>query len=577
MKVGPSPDWLREALESIGQRSINNVVDVTNFVLWESGQPVHAFDLGKLGGGEIRVRRAGAGETLTTLDGEERELDGDLVVVADAERPVALAGIMGGLDSEVTEGTADVLIECAHFDPTLIGKGARKLGMHTDASHRFERGADPEAPVWASARVAQLVLEVAGGEVCAGAVDVRSEQYPPVLAGRLDFDRLQAFCGLELERSEVVRILTGLGFGLDDLDSEGGDGWHVSVPSWRYHDMRYTSADGSVYEADLFEEVLRQVSFDRVPSALPPFDLPDPGSSEAHHRRQTIRRQLAASGLAETISYAFHAGAADGSYGIWSRASRCGWRIRSPSSTTSCGARLMVGLADRARYNLHRQADAVRLFECGVVFPGPDLPEVEVVGVVMGGAPGFEWQYPRTEPRVFDLYDLKGCFESLAERFGTRLEVEPAALPGVIDGTGGRLSTPGGAVCGWIGHLDLGDAPFPVFGGELEVAPLAAGDRFVAVETPSRFPAVTMDLTLTHSGSTPWSDLRAAVEHAGQEDLVDCLLKDRYEGKGVPEGAVNTTIHFVYNSVDRSLTQEEVNERHQRLSKALEERFGWSG
>ncbi|MEO1366607.1 MAG: phenylalanine--tRNA ligase beta subunit-related protein, partial [Acidobacteriota bacterium] len=191
VKVGPSPEWLVERLEAIGSRSINNVVDVTNYVLWETGQPLHAFDLRKIRGGHIRVRSAAEGETLKTLDGEMRELDPSILVIADRSEPIALAGVMGGFDSEVTDSTVDILLESAHFDPTTVRKGAKKLGLHTDACHRFERGADPEACLDAARRAAALMIELGGGELLAGALDLRQlpEDWPPrieIEVGRLD-------------------------------------------------------------------------------------------------------------------------------------------------------------------------------------------------------------------------------------------------------------------------------------------------------------------------------------------------------------------------------------------------------
>ncbi|HYN21651.1 MAG TPA: phenylalanine--tRNA ligase subunit beta, partial [Thermoanaerobaculia bacterium] len=190
VKVGPSPEWLRTRLESIGQRPINNVVDVTNFVLWEMGQPLHAFDLAKLSESRIVVRRARPGETLVTLDGTERKLDPEILVIADAERPVGLAGVMGGAESEVTDATADVLIESAHFDRKRVRNAARRLGLHTDASHRFERGSDPGGCLEAANRAASLIAQIAGGRVVAGAIDRRRESYPEVRKGRLDLSRL---------------------------------------------------------------------------------------------------------------------------------------------------------------------------------------------------------------------------------------------------------------------------------------------------------------------------------------------------------------------------------------------------
>jgi phenylalanyl-tRNA synthetase beta chain len=215
VRIGPSPEWLRSRLESIGLRSINNVVDVTNFVLWELGQPLHAYDLEKLAGGALVARRAREGERLTTLDGQERELAPEILVIADAERPVGLGGVMGGLDSEVTEATRDVAIEGAHFDRRRVRAAAKRFGLHTDASHRFERGADPEICVEAVSRAAALIAEVAGGTVLAGALDVHDPGRSWHRHGRLDLAKLDAFAGAGIAAADAERWLTGLGFGID--------------------------------------------------------------------------------------------------------------------------------------------------------------------------------------------------------------------------------------------------------------------------------------------------------------------------------------------------------------------------
>src|SRR5947199_3770170 len=265
--IGASPEWLRRRLESIGLRPINNVVDITNFILWELGQPLHAYDFAKLGGGAIVVRRARAGETLKTLDGQDRALDPDVLVIADAERPVGLAGVMGGLASEVMAQTRDVLIEGAHFDRRAVRTAAKRLGMHTDASHRFERGADPEICGEAVSRAAALIAEIAGGTVLAGVLDVRDTTKTWTRHGRLDFKKLDAFAGVHVDPADAERWLRGLGFGVEH--SEDGV-WGITVPSWRYFDFQpRPEPPHETYPQDVYEEVLRLFGLDRIPAALP--------------------------------------------------------------------------------------------------------------------------------------------------------------------------------------------------------------------------------------------------------------------------------------------------------------------
>jgi phenylalanyl-tRNA synthetase beta chain len=457
IQVGPSPDWLVEHLEAIGQRSINNVVDITNFVLWETGQPIHAFDLHKLAGPKIEVRYALDGETLVTLDGEERRLTPEILVIADAERAVALAGIMGGLDSEVTESTSDVLIESAHFDRTAVRLGCRRLGLKTDASHRFERGADPLGCRPAADRVAQLLVEVAGGTITSGAIENPHPDYFGSFEGTVDLDRLNAFTGAEIPAAEVERTLSELGFSPERID-EGR--LRASVPSWRYYDFWQRRENGEVYEADLFEEAMRMFGFDNIPPALPAIGDPDQGSSAEHHQRERIRTTLAGCGYAEAINYSFGHRSADtlfpGLSGDEGSAADEPLTIANPLSEQYEVLRrsLLPALVESARYNLRRGAPWVRLFEIGRLFPGGEADEVEAVALVVGGSPDTRWD--RREQA--DLFDLKGVLESLVEAFDHHLESRPAEPRGFVAGSGGELLV-GGRVVGYLGQVDDPDLP----------------------------------------------------------------------------------------------------------------------
>ena len=565
--VGPSPPWLARRLESIGQRPINNVVDVTNFVLWETGQPIHAFDFAKVTGGRIVVRAAGEGETLVTLDGERRELDPEVLVIADAERPVALAGIMGGLETEVGEGSTDVLVESAHFDPRRTRRGAGRLGMHTDASHRFERGADFDACRWAADRVARLLAEVAGGTVLAGAVDEVGTP-PRELKGTVDASRLSAFAGAPFDADGVAAALASVGFAVE----RRGDGVvEATVPGWRWYDFADGRPDGRVWEADLYEEVLRLTGFDGIPSALPALGEPDAGSSAEHRLRHAVRRHLAGLGLVEAVTYAFQSPAEEDSIEALRRAGEA-LQIANPLSEKLSVMRrsLLPGLVESARFNLRRGAQEVRLYEIGRCFPGGDAEELETVAVVAGGHAAAPWD----RPAEFDLFDLKGIVESLAERFGAELAAQPTRLAGFLTGASARL-TAGGETVGHLGRLE-GDFPVPLFGAELATSLLAGGEREGEVVLPSRFPGIAIDLTLTHSAEVPWAEVAAAVEAFDTPHLVGFHLKDRYRGEGVPEGAVNTTLGFLYNAEERSLTRDEVQATHERLAAELERAFGWS-
>ena len=603
VEVGPSPDWLARRLTAIGQRPINNVVDVTNFVLWETGQPLHAFDLATLGGDplpEIRVRRARAGEELTTLDGEKRTLTADMLVIADAGRAVALAGVMGGEATEVTAATTAILLESAHFEPRAVRAAAAGLGLHTDASHRFERGADPEACRAAADRASALIAEVAGGEVLAGALDARAPlplaarwhdagRWPP--RGRLRLTALNRFTGAAIPAVDVERWLGGLGFAPVAVTDGAGSGdagpvWDVTVPSWRWYDVQSGPA-GEVYPADLFEEMIRLYGFDRVPATLPAIGGSDGPRTPAQIRRDRIRRELAGYGYAEAIHFAFQSRAADGAAPALVGGEPLA--LVNPLSERHGVLRrsLVPNLVEGARFNRRRGAEAVRLFEVGHVFAalpagergadGLPVEERETVALICGGAVGTPW-----ERRVeLDLFDLKGAVEGLGEALGTPLVARPAELPGVVPGTGAYLTAGGGEAAvraGWLGRIDdpgADAADLPLYAAEIATAELGEGaaEHDHPVTPPSRFPGVAADFTLTHPLATPWADLAAAVEAHRPPELVDFGLKVRYQGEGVPAGAVNTTLYFVYNSPERSLTQEEVNLRQRALAAELERRF----
>jgi phenylalanyl-tRNA synthetase beta chain len=569
VRIGPSPEWLVRRLEAIGSRSINNVVDATNFCLWESGQPLHAYDLATIPGGELVVRRARAGEKLTTLDGKERELDAEILVISDRHRAIGLGGIMGGLATEVTPGTADVLLEAAHFDRRRTRIGAKRLGMHTDASHRFERGADLEACDEASRRCAALIVELAGGTIEAGAIDARAGRPAPV-RWRLSGPELERFGGVRVADPEIERILDGLGFAPQQVEARV---WEGEVPSWREVDFEPRPDRGAARETwrqDLFEEVLRQAGFDSIPSTLPAIGGIDAGENPEHDRRDRLRDRLAGFGYAEAIHYAFGPRKADEAL---PRLVGAGEPIplANPLSELFAVMRrsLIPNLVAAAEWNVNRGARGVRLFESGNLFPGGTAAEVEALGLVTGGDGGGLWD---RRPEA-DLFALKGEVEELFFELGIEPGVAPAELPGVAPGTGALWSF-GGETIGWFGRVSAFEGSFPLFAAELRLDVLPLRHERIRVEAPSRFPGIDADLTLTHSLELPFAELAATIRSAGVEDLVRFTLKDRYQGQGIPAGAVATTIAFHYNAPERSMTQEEVNTRHQALQAELERRFG---
>jgi len=577
--IGPSPDWMARRLRAIGLRPINNVVDVTNYVLWEMGQPLHGFDLDKISPvpdgatPSIIVRRAHAGEILTTLDGAERELDSDMLVIADGARAVALAGVMGGEDSEVGSSTRDILIESAWFDPQSVRQTSKRLGMHTDASHRFERGVDPELQARAASRAATLIAEVGSGSVLTGVVDTvapeHAERHQPRTIS-IDLDRLDAFGGVTIPEGGPEEWLTGLGCSVEE---DADRTLAVTVPSWRLFDLEES--------ADLFEEVLRIHGFDAIPSTLPSIGEPDAPPTPRQELRRRLRRELAGCGFAEAINWAFHSpedGASLPPLGEGA-ADEQPVALANPLSELYSVMRrsLLPGLVSSALYNARRGVDSVRLFELGNAFgrrQDRSVVERESLALIAGGTLGTPWEH-RVE---IDLFDLKGVLEELAFVAGKRLETRPADdLAGLLPGASAEILLDGRRA-GVLGHVATEEEGFPLFVAEIEVAALesTAEERAAAreVEAPPRLPGIDVDLTFTHALATPWADIARTIEERKTPELVRFRLKDRYTGKGVPQGAVNTTITFHYHGGDRQLTQEEVNEARTALAAALEERFG---
>ncbi len=563
--VGESPDWLKRRLEAIGLRPISNIVDITNYVLWETGQPLHAFDFDTLIDRRLVVRQATAGERLTTLDGEERTLDETMVVVADGARAVALAGVMGGLDTEVTDQTTTILLEGAWWDPSSVRRTSKELGMHTDASHRFERGSDPEACRAAIERATALVLELAGGQLLGKTIDVRGTEHGPIAPIELSHDRLERFAGVEIPRPEVEERLKAIGFDL----RPHSEGWMVEPPSWRRFDV--------VEAADCYEEVLRLIGFDRVPAALPPSEGPDAPEIPIHALRRQLRDRLAAAGYAEVINYGFYGAAQDALlpplFG-----DRPALAVENPLSELYHLMRrnLLAGVVENARFNRRRNQEAVQLFEFGHVFwrtADREPKEREHVALVLGGRLGTPWE----RQLEFDLFDLKGAVELLAETGGVELVARPATISGLLPGVAAEL-TLNDEVVGILGELDepAGEA-YPLLVAELWLDSLLPQPEPPKVEVPPRHPGVAVDFTLTHPLDVSFASISAAIEESATPDLSSFWLEGRYQGQGVPSGAVNTTIHFEYNASDRSLTQEEVNERQKLLSDQLIARFGVGG
>ncbi len=573
VEVGPSPEWLVRRLEAAGLRSVNNVVDVTNLVLLEFGQPLHAFDLERLAERRIEVRRARAGEKLRTLDGEVRELAEADLVIADGGGPVAVAGVMGGADSEVGPETRVVLLEGAHFAPTRIRRTARRLGLHTESSYRFERGVDPEGVRRAVDRAARLLAELAGGVVLRGAVEVLGDPPPQTEQILLDPGRVDRLLGTDLGPEAIAGLLERLGI----RTARAPDGrLRCRPPSWR-NDLHLPE--------DLAEEVARLHGYDRIPSTLPRGACPPAHSPRRVAVAERARDLLAAAGLLEAVTLSFYdPGDADRLGFPGDDPRRALVELENPILRDERALRptLLPALLRAARRNLDRQAPRVRLFEVARVFrargPG-ELPEERLAAAgVVAVADGRGLWEPAPPPPIF--FRAKGVVERLLAglelrgRFA-RAEGEPWLHPGA----GAEIRLAGGRI-GAVGELHPAvsaafgiEVPCAAFELDLEaaVAREPAPPRFRPV---SNQPAVRRDLALLVDREVAAADLAELIRRRGGEALVSVTVFDRYEGEGIPEGRVSLAFRLVFQRPDRTLTDAEVGAAVEEIVRGLEERFG---
>jgi phenylalanyl-tRNA synthetase beta chain len=567
--VAPSPAWLRERLRAAGLRPINNVVDVTNYVLWELGHPLHAFDYDGLREHRIVVRRARPGETVVTLDGQPRALAETMLVIADAERAVAVAGVMGGANTEVGVATRRVLLESAHFKPGSVRHTARSLGLSTEASYRFERGADVEGVGEALDRAAQLIARLGGGHVARGAVDVYPVPRAPI-AVDLRLARVRRVLGACPSQEVVAGILRGLGFPLDPRDG----GFHVRVPSFR--------RDVSL-EDDLVEEVARIWGYGEIPSTIPSGTLRltrRPRHLVAH---DTIRRVLAASGCREAVTLALIDPAHLAHLG-WDVGDPRVVTLRNPLAADRSVLRptLVFGLLEAVRTNVRRQAADVRLFELGRVFeaegPGQLAREETRLGIVLTGARDARAWFGG-KARV-DVFDVKGMVENVVEALGQEaVGATLASVPYLEEGRAGTLMV-GEVPVGVLGelHPDVQrafDLPAPVFVAELSLDRLGAVPERPSVHRPlPRFPGVQRDLAVLVSAAVSAEEVGRAIRTLANPCLKRVVLFDVYAGEQVGAGRKSLAYALWYQADDRTLTDPEVNLVHGEVVERLRQALG---
>jgi len=558
--VGPSPAWMQARLQAAGIRPISNIVDITNYVLLEMGQPMHAFDLTKIAGARIRVRTARAGEKLRTLDGQMRTFTGDMLVIADDEAAVAIAGVMGGADSEVTGQTRTIVLESAYFNPPSVRRTSRKLGLKTEASMRFERGADPGLPARAMARAAALLEETGAGKARGTIVD----RYPAAIeprVQRLRRAKIAGLLGVEIRDGDVARVLESLGFSL----SMRADGWEVTVPTRRVDVLR---------EVDLIEEVARHYGFDRIPVTFPALVSAPPPVDPRITRTRQLRQALTAAGFFEAVTFGFISEAAAAPFAAGGDLVA----ITNPLSENYGVLRpsALPGLMDALAHNRRREQRDVRLFEIGNRFTRSAGERRAVACVWTGSTGGDHWSGGGREA---DFFDIKAVAERIGEVARVPVRTEPHREDWLMPGRTAAVLTNGTRV-GVIGQLARHvveahglPADEPVYGADIDLDALdaaAAGD--MRYEALPRYPSVVRDLSILVDDTVPSADVRATIRGAAPSTLVRVREFDRYQGKGIPENKVSLSLRLTFRSSDRTLTDAEVHDAMHRVVTALKDR-----
>ncbi|HWP83865.1 MAG TPA: phenylalanine--tRNA ligase subunit beta, partial [Terriglobia bacterium] len=564
VEVKPSPEWLARRLELAGVRAINNVADATNYALLAYGHPMHAFDLDRLEGGRIVVRRAEAGERLTTLDGTERVLTSDDLVIADARRAVALAGVMGGQDTEISTTTKNVLLESAWFDPVAIRRTAKRQGLHTEASHRFERGADIEATLPCAARCIELIRELAGGQVDPALVDAYPRPAPrqQVLLHRWELAR---HLGVEIPAEEIERILYALGF---HPRAKGRTGWICLVPSYRVDVAR---------EIDLVEEVARHYGYDRFPLRLPA------AAGEASHntpqaeKEERLRSRLLGLGYDETISLVLVSRAVE-PYGEAPPIA-----LSNPLSEEAAVLRtsLVPGLLEALQWNQNRGQENVQLFEIGNLYlrQGTAYREPPVAALAaMGDRVEGGIDRPAS---AFSFYDIKGDVEQLVGLFAKQNgQCVAGDLPFYYRPGHSACLLLNGQLAARFGQLHPEEAERrklrrPVFLGELFLETLYSLPLPVPQALPlSRFPAVERDFSVVLPDRVAFDAVRQCLAGLGLSELIGLQPVEIFRGGAIEPGHYSLLLRVTLQRMDRTLTEAELSECSRRIIQALQETLG---
>ncbi|WP_102691114.1 phenylalanine--tRNA ligase subunit beta [Rummeliibacillus pycnus] len=564
IKVAESPMWLQQRLMAAGVRPLNNVVDITNYILMEYGQPLHAFDYDALGTGEIVVRLANEGEQIKTLDGQDRVLNAKNLVITNGKEPVAVAGVMGGFDSEVTEKTTTVVIESAYFDGLSVRYTAKDLGLRSEASARYEKGIDPNRVTPAAERAAQMLAELAGGEVLSGSVVFDElDKTPSKVIVSPDF--VNARLGMKISLNEMVSILNRLNF---DVETANGR-LYIDAPT-RRQDIKI--------EEDIVEEIARLYGYDEIPATVPVGESKAGGLNQYQAKRRIVHRQLQGSGLYQALTYSLTSDELSQKYALVTAPTT---RLLMPMSEERSTLRqsILPHLIEATSYNVSRQQDSVALYEVGSVFLGETeegLPHEEehIAAVMTGDWVNHAWQ---GEHKKVDFFVLKGILEALFAKLDltNRVAYETAVVDGLHPGRTANVLLDGARI-GFVGQLHPAEQKANgiketyVMELNLEAILAASIDPLVYVPVP-RFPSISRDIALVVERATKAADLEAIIRKAGGKLLKDVNVFDLYEGEKMEQGKKSVAFTLTYFTPERTLTDEEVVAAHDKVVAALTE------
>ena len=563
IQVGPSPEWLRKRIEAVGLKPINNVVDVTNYVLFATAHPIHAFDLAKISGRKIIIRKATDAEVLRGLEDSDISLTPEMLVIADEKKPIALAGIIGGEESSVKESTQDVFIESACFDPVSIRKTSKKTGISTDASYRFERGADISFPPQAALMAASLLTQL-GGKASKGIVDV----YPKPRKEKtvvLRHHRISDLLGLEIDEEFAVRTLASLGF---QAEVQQRGVWQVKIPQFRVDVER---------EADLIEEIARFYGYDKIPASLPPLKVLELPVDQKRERINKFRQLLFYNGFDEVLNFSF----SDPEKEARLQTGQKAIEIRNPISSKASLLRttLLGGLLENIVWNKNRGAEGIHLFEVGNVYFWQNETNREQLTLTLAttGLVGPVQWHRKSEDT--DFFRIKGALESLMtysryEPFSFKEEDHAFFEQGYSLAMIFKEETVG--YCGLLKKnlLDSYSLKEPVWAAELNLALLFEKQPYSFEFTPvDRFPSITRDVSFISSRSVLYQDIKEVVEKLAIPYLMEFDPHDRFSGSSIPNGKISLSLRFVFRHPQRTLLAKEVDTLQEKIINALVTRF----